>query len=123
MGKAMSELTLREIEAALAKPRNGPRLERDRNAYLQAVPSPSTIKRRLRAHQVHLMRLAGKSCQEIGAELGVSASRARAIAAEGELHALEDASGSDEQRVAYWKRWLTDAGLAESEWAHRKSRM
>ena len=122
MGNALSELTLREIEAALAKPRKGPRLERDPTAYLQAVPPPSTIKRRLRARQVHLMRQAGKSCQEIGAELGVSPSRARAIAAEGELHALEDASGSDAQRIAYWRRWLTDAGLAESERVHRKTR-
>ena len=119
----MPEPTLRDIEAALAKPRNGPRFERDPSAYLQAVPSPSTIRRRLRARRVHLMRLAGKSCQDIGAEMGVSTSRARAIAAEGELHAIEEASGTDEQRVAYWRRWLTDAGLAEAEWAHRKSRL
>jgi hypothetical protein len=122
MGKAMSEMTLREIEATLVKPANGPRFGRDPTAYLQVMPSPSTIKRRLRARQVHLMRQAGKTCAEIGAELGVSASRARAIAAEGELHALEEASRTDEQQIAYWRRWLTDAGLAEAEWEHRQGR-
>ena len=122
MGKAMSEMTLREIEAALAKPANGPKFGRDRTAYLQAVPSPSTIKRRLRARQVHLMRQAGKTFTEIGAELGVSASRARAIAAEGERHAIEEASGKDEPQIAYWRRWLTEAGLAEAEWEHRQGR-
>ena len=118
----MSEMTLCEIEAALAKPVQGPRFGRDRSAYLQAVPSPLTIKRRLRARQAHLMRQGGKSFTEIGAELGVSASRARAIAADGELHAIEEASGHDEQRLAYWRRWLTEAGLAEAEWEHRKGR-
>ncbi|HEX2540147.1 MAG TPA: hypothetical protein VHM00_03590 [Caldimonas sp.] len=122
MGKAMSEMTLREIEAALAKPVKGPRFGRDPKAYLQCVPSPSSIKRRLRARQVHLMRQAGKSCSEIGAELGISASRARAIAAEGELHALQEASGLNEQDIAYWRRWLTEDGLAESEWEHRQGR-
>ncbi len=115
-------MTLQDIEAALAKPAPGPRSGRDRNAYLEAVPTPSAIKRRLRARQVHFMRQAGKSCVEIGAALGVSASRARAIAAEGELHALEEASGADPQQVAYWQRWLTEEGLTESEWEHRQGR-
>jgi hypothetical protein len=122
MGKGMSEMTLREIEAALAKPVNGPKFGRDPTAYLQSVPSPSSIKRRLRARQVHLMRLAGKSCADIGTELGISSSRARAIAAEGELYALEEASGKDAPKIAYWQRWLTDAGLAEAEWVHRQGR-
>ncbi len=122
MGKRMSEMTLREIEAASAKRPNGPRWGRDRDAYLVAVPSPATLKRRLRARQVHFMRQAGKSCADIGAELGISASRARAIAAEGELHAIEEASGSDPQRIDYWRRWLSDAGLAEAEWEHRQTR-
>jgi predicted O-methyltransferase YrrM len=118
----MSEMTLGEIEAGRAKPTPGPRSGRDRSAYLEAVPTPSAIKRRLRARQVHLMRQAGKSCIEIGAALGVSASRARAIAAEGELHALEEAAGADPLRLAYWQRWLTEEGLAESEWEHRQGR-
>lgn len=122
MGKAMSEMTLREIESALAKPPNGPRSGRDRQAYLQAVPSPSAIRRRMRARQVHAMRQAGKSCAEIGVELGISASRARAIAAEGEMHAIEEARASDAQRIAYWRRWVSDAGLAEAEWEHRRTR-
>jgi hypothetical protein len=122
MGKAMSEMTLREIEAALAKPPNGPRSGRDPKAYLQAVPSPSAIRRRLRARQVHAMRQAGQSCAEIGAALGISASRARAIAAEGEMHALEEATAADAQRIAYWQRWLNEAGLAEAEWEHRRTR-
>ncbi len=118
----MSEMTLRDIEAALAKPVPGPRSGRDRHAYLEAVPTPSSIRRRLRARQVHLMRQAGQSCTEIGAALGVSASRARAIAAEGELHALEEANGADPLRIAYWQRWLSEEGLAEAEWEHRQGR-
>lgn len=122
MGKAMSEMTLREIEAALAKPLVGPRSGRDPKAYLQNVPSPSAIRRRLRARQVYALRQAGQSCAAIGAALGISASRARAIAAEGELHALEETRESDPQRIAYWQHWVTDAGLAEAEWEHRKTR-
>ena len=118
----MSEMTLRDIEAALAKPVPGPRSGRDRNAYLEAIPSPGAIKRRLRARQVHSMRQGGQSFLEIGIALGISASRARAIAAEGEQHAVEEARGEDTQRIAYWRRWLTEAGLAQSEWEHRKGR-
>ena len=123
MGKAMSEMTLGEIEAASAMRPGGSRPGRDPQAYLQAVPSPSTIRRRLRARRVHAMRQAGRSFADIGEELGISPSRVRAIAAEGERHALEEATTADTPRTAYWQRWLTDAGLAEAEWEHRQTRL
>jgi hypothetical protein len=125
MGKNLSEMTLREIELAFAMQRaeKASRVVPDASALMQRVPSPATIRRRLRARLVHRLRQDGRTWAEIATELGVSSSRARAIASDGDLDAGAESRETDERKLSYLQRWFCEEGLAEAERHHRQSRL
>lgn len=118
-------MTLLQIEALAVSRfvKNPSKDGRDLAAHLLRVPSPATIKRRLRAGRVHAMRQSGKTCLQIAKDLGISASRVRAIASDGEFLAAQEALEKNEQKIRYQQRWFSEEGLAEAERHHRQARM